>query len=268
MTTNPDTAARFDAGDLEGAIGLVTESVRRRPTDAMARAELAELLCFTGDLERADKHLDLAQQQDPSVAMGVSLFRQLIRAEEARQQFYSECRLPEFIDSPTSEDQLYLRAAVALRNGDETGAARLLEDAEGSRTHRGGTIDGEAFDDLRDLDDLSAAHFDVLTSTGKFFWIPMRRVDSVHLHKPERRRDLIWRRATLEVAQGPSGEVFIAAMYPSGNGEVSPALRLGRETDFVGGEGRPVRGRGLRSFLVGEEARPILDIEHIEFTRA
>ncbi len=255
---------RLEAGDLDGAIEILNTEVRQKPTDAARRGALAELLCIAGNLERADRLLDALQQQDTSVALGVALFRQLIRAEQARRQFYGERRLPEFLEPPSAEDQLYLKAVVALHEGDKSGAAGLLTEAEAKRAPLAGTVDGVAFDDMRDLDDVSAAHFEVLTSTGKFYWIPMRRVESVILHRPERRRDLLWRRATMSVSGGPDGEVFLPAIYPWSE-PPRAALRLGRETDFAGGDGEPVRGMGLRSFLFGDAVRTILEIGRIDF---
>src|SRR5579871_2060744 len=187
---------QLDAGNLDGAIDTLNQEVRQFPTDTARRSLLAELLCFAGNFERADRLLDAVQHQDTSVAMGVALFRQLIRAEEARLSFYSQCRLPEFLAPPTEHDQLYLQALVALKDGERERAAQLLADAEGQRTPLGGKVDGTAFDDMRDLDDVSATHLDVLTSTGKFFWVPLRTVESIKLHRPEHRRETLWRRAT------------------------------------------------------------------------
>src|SRR5690606_17147809 len=77
----------FSAGRLGEALAAATAQVRSRPTDVAARVFLAELLCFAGELERADKQLDLVADQDTTLAVGVALFRQLIRGEQARQQF-------------------------------------------------------------------------------------------------------------------------------------------------------------------------------------
>lgn len=262
-------AQALDDCDLDGAVEALTLEVRQNPTDSGRRAGLAELLCFAGDLERADRLLDLVQHQDPSRAIGVALFRQLIRAEEARQQFYREGRLPEFIEPPDEHDRLYLQAAVALRLGDAPGAAALLADAENRRQPLSGVADGDVFDEFRDLDDLAATHLDVLTSTGKFYWLPWRRIESVVLHRPERRRDLLWRRATIATTLGTDGEVFVPTIYP---GTATPAekgaLRLGRETAFAGTDGAPVLGRGLRSFLVGDSVRTVLELSRIEFVGA
>jgi type VI secretion system protein ImpE len=263
-----DSTQRVEAGDLDGAIELLNAEVRQHPGDLTHRAELAELLCFAGELERADRMLDVLAEQDTSLAVGVALFRQLLRAEESRQQFYSSGRLPAFIDTPTAHDQLYLRALVLLKDGDGAGAARLLDEAEAARAPLSGKLDDRPFSDLRDLDDISATHFDVLTSTGKFYWIPMRQVQRVMLHAPRRRRDLLFRRATMEVESGPSGEVFLPTIYPGLDARSAGALRLGQQTDFIGDDATPVRGRGLRSFLVDDEARPILEMASIEFGRA
>ena len=122
----------------------LTQDVRQRPTDTNARSLLAELLCVAGNFERADRLLDAVQHQDMTVAVGVALFRQLIRAEEARQLFYAECRLPEFLSPPNDEDQLYLRALVALKDDQPRQAAELLAEAEAKREPLAGRLDNAA----------------------------------------------------------------------------------------------------------------------------
>ena len=63
------------------AVTAALEDVRKHPADAAKRTFLAELLCFTGDLERADKQLDVIASPEKPELMGALLFRQLIRAE-------------------------------------------------------------------------------------------------------------------------------------------------------------------------------------------
>jgi type VI secretion system protein ImpE len=261
-------AARLDAGDLNGAVEALNAEVRQHPTDGDCRALLAELLCVGGKLDRADRLLDVLQHQQTELAVGVSLFRQLIRAEEARQQFYHEGRMPELIEPPDDYDRLYLRATVALRDGDTAGASALLAEAEEKRRPAAGRAEGQPFSDFRDLDDVSAGHLDVLTTAGKFYWVPVRRIESVVLHAPERRRDLLWPRATLAIAGRSEGTVFLPAIYPFGTQTPSGSHLLGRETSFVGGDGTPVRGIGLRTFLIGDDARTVLDLRRVEFAVA
>jgi type VI secretion system protein ImpE len=258
----------YRAGDLGGAVTAALDAVKQHPTDSGLRGLLCELLCFTGDLERADRQLDALQHQSPEALAGISLFRQLIRAEQARQQFYSDGRLPEFLEQPSPALRLHLEASVLLREKKATEAAALLERAEAERTRVRGTCDGHAFDDLRDLDDLNASFFEVLTSNGKYYWVPMERVESLELHAPVRPRDLLWPRVHMVVDGGPDGEVYLPAIYHGSHADSDDRVRLGRATEWRGGDGSPVRGAGQRTLLVGEGDRPLLEIRQIEFHRA
>src|SRR5205823_4617691 len=125
---------------------------KRHPGDNGKRGFLSVLLCLTGDLERADRQLDALGEQDPNAMVGVSLFRQLIRAEQARQQFYSDGRLPEFLDQDVTPDlKTHLQAAVLIRDGKAAEAAAELARSDEQRPKISGTCNGQAFDDLRDL---------------------------------------------------------------------------------------------------------------------
>ena len=152
-----------------------------------------------------------------------------------------------------------------LRGNDPAEAVRALALAEAERPTVPGTCDGTAFDDMRDADDLTASLFEVLTTTGAYYWIPMEQVALIEFHPPRRPRDLMWRRARLEVRDGPAGEVLLPAIYPTEGEPAEDRYRLGRATDWTDGDGTPVRGIGQRLFLIGEEARPMLEIGRIEF---
>jgi type VI secretion system protein ImpE len=255
----------YDAGRLNDALAASLAEVKSAPADLGRRGFLCELACFAGDLERADRQLDLLGDQDPQAALGVSLFRQLIRAEQARQQFYTEGRLPEFVAEATPVIKMHLEASILLRDGKPGEAAKLLAEAEGQRPKAGGACDGRPFTDFRDLDDLVAPVFEVLTSNGKYYWIPVERVESVEFRPPQRPRDLIWRRVHMVVRDGPDGEVYLPTLYAGTHAAAEDGLRLGRATDWTGGNGAPVRGMGQRTYLVGDEARTILELKELTF---
>jgi type VI secretion system protein ImpE len=255
----------FEAGELKEAITAAAEDVKKNPTDIAKRTFFCELVCLSGDMERADRQLDLLGHQDSQFMVGVSLFRQLVRAETARQDFYNKGRPPEFLAAPEPYIRLHLEASICLREGKDKDAADLLVQAEEQRPKLAGTCDGKAFDDLRDLDDLTASFFEVLTSTGKYYWIPMDQVELVELRKPTRPRDLLWRRAHMIVNNGPDGEVYLPTLYAGTQSEADDRVRMGRVTEWRGGKGSPTRGIGLRTFLVGDEGRTILEIENLTF---
>src|SRR6185437_7208861 len=100
---------------------------------------------------------------------------------------------------PTETQRLQLAALVAFRAGDLAEALRQAQAAEAARPHTPGKNGDAAFDDMRDADDLLAGSFEVLTTTGKYFWIPAERVQVLEFHAPKRPRDLMWRRASMSV---------------------------------------------------------------------
>src|SRR5713226_8121408 len=220
MPEAQDTAgALFAARQLGPAIAAANAEVRRNPGNLGGRVLLAELLLFAGNLDRADTILDAAAATDPTSAVIVAEFRQLLRAETARRQCSREGRIPEFLGEPTAALREALAAQVALRAGDIDEATRHAAEAAAVRPKVSGVLhqngDRTAFDDFRDVDDLCAGFFEVLTTTGKYFWIPTERVASIAFHPPRRPRDLAWRRATISVNEGPDGEVYIPVVYDS-----------------------------------------------------
>jgi type VI secretion system protein ImpE len=260
MTDLTDAGALFHAGRLREAVAAANAAVRKAPTDVVARVLLAELLLFQGNLERADLILDAAAGVAPDSTLVIAEFRQLLRAEQARRQLGRDGRLPEFLHPPTPALSAILAAYVALRVADPQTAANNLLIAEAERIVVRGKRDGGAlFDDLRDADDLCSGFFEVLTTTGKYYWIPTERVESVLFHPPLRPRDLFWRRATMTVRDGPDGDVYIPALYVSNVPDLSEALLLGRETDWLESDGI-TRGVGQRMFLIGEDAFGIMEL--------
>lgn len=252
----------FNRGDLAGATEAALEQVRSRPADGGARQVLAELFCFAGQFERADKQLETLLVQNPAGALTASLHRQLIRGETARREFWQQGRVPEFLAEPDAEMRARMLALVAVREGDMAEAARQLELAESERVPAAGTCNGKHFDDFRDLDDLCGGILEVLTSTGKFYWISLARVISMEFEPPARPIDLMWRQCQMEVEDGPHGVVYLPVSYaPRAVGETVPAeAAMGRVTEWVGEEEGVIRGVGQRMFAVDDDDLSIMEL--------
>jgi type VI secretion system protein ImpE len=267
MSTTTAASEAFKAGKLADAVAAAIEQVKANPADRGKRMFLAELFCFAGDLERADKQLDVLFQPDAADVMAVTLFRQLVRGETARREVFGHGRVPEFVAQPSDTIKLHLEASIRVRENKLAEATELLAKAEEMRPAVTGTCDGAPFDDLRDLDDLIAPVLEVITANGNYYWVPIDTIELIEFHKPERTRDLYWRPAHLVVRDGPDGVVYVPALYPGSHAAADDAVKLGRQTQWTGGESEPFRGLGLRELLVGDGAKSILEINTVTFSK-
>lgn len=254
------------AGKLNDAVAVAVEDVKARPGDVASRFYFAEMLLLSGDLDRADVQFDTVSQQDPKQALLTSLLRQLLRAEKARRQFYDEGRLPEFLDQPSLDLRLRLEASILIRQGNPREAADLLEKAEAGRPRLSGVLNGKEFDDFRDLDDLTASFLEVLTSNGKYYWVPLEQVESVEFQAPTQLYEIVWRAARMSVRNGPDAVVYLPVLYIGSHASVEDVIRLGRRTEWRGEESAPVRGLGQRTFLAGEMDLAILEVHKLNLS--
>ena len=266
MTTAGDA---LRAGDIAGALATATAAVKAAPTDADARWLMAEILLLSGQAERADRMLDAAALHEPNPA--VLEFRKLLRAEVLRTQVLREGRAPKYQgDDATPAQQAALRARMLLRLGDVAGANAAAAEVESLRTPAPGRLEDAsgasvAFDDLRDADDLLAAELEVLTTAGDHMLVPVARIRSLSFDAPRRTRDLVWRRCSIDLKDGTEGVVFLPAIYLGAAAETDNALLLGRATEWTDAAEGPVRGRGQRLLLVGEQAMPLVSLHNVVF---
>jgi type VI secretion system protein ImpE len=141
----------------------------------------------------------------------------------------------------------------------------LLDRAAGRGTPDPGSRGGTAFDDFRDADDLLAPVLEVFTATG-YFWVPWEHIQFLEVPAPRTLRDLLWTPANLSTFDGQLGEVTLPGLYPGTSSSADEAIRLGRKTEWIERDGGPVRGLGRKLFLVGDEARTLLELGEVKFT--
>ena len=252
----------FKEGRLADAVDSQLSFVKKNPSDSNARFFLAELSAFQGDWERVDRQLDAISLQNSNAAMLPLLFRQLVRAEIIREQVFLEGRAPELVVALAHDCELQLEACTAFRLGQFDDCKALLERADAERHSIRGTCDGKTFETLLDVDDRLRGVAEILTASGKYFWIPWNSIESIEFEKPERPIDLIWRKAAISVKGGPDGEVYLPVRYPKPT-TWTDDQRLGRNTSWVEHASGLVTGVGQRTLLVEDEGIPILEIEAI-----
>jgi len=230
----------LQAGKLDEAIQAVTAEVRDNPQDARRRTFLFELLCFAGDFDRAEKHLDLAAQGNQQGEMGALLYHAALHAERTRHEMFAKQQYPM-----------------------PQGAAGLGEMAV--------TINGKKYESLTDADPRVGANLEVFAA-GSYMWIPYALLESVEIAPPKRLRDLLWLpakvRTSSKYAERELGEVLLPVLTPFASKHADPNVRLGRATlweETAAGETIPV---GQKMLLADEEELPILEIRNVQIVLA
>jgi len=255
---------------LTEALNAAKDLVRAKPADSDGRSLLGLLYCFDAQWDKADRQFTTAAQQSSELQVGVSLIRQLVRGEAARQDFFFRGGVPELMYEPDAAVEALFRAVISDREQNDDDVKVQVLKLQAGLPNLSGTVNRMPFEYARDLDDFLSQFLEIISLNGKYYLIPLRQVSSINFHKPEKLQDQIWRSADLNLVSGFQGVVYLPTCYckaPSDD-KLSDPLKLGGETDWVacGGDG-PVRGRGQKMFLFGETVLSMMELEAIEVVK-
>jgi len=226
----------YRAGKLTEAVQALNGEVRDNPTDTKRRTFLFELLCFSGNFDRAEKQLHVLSQASSQAQLATVLYLSALHAERTRQDLFLKKEFP-------------------------------ADAAEGT-SKLAGTINGQAFEDICDADPRIGPRLE-LFAAGAYLWIPFKHIESIEMEAPKKLRDLLWIPAI--VRTGPSfkgtelGEVMIPAMTVFSCKNEDDAVRLGRTTIWQEDETAGSIPVGQKMFLADDEEYPVLEIRKIEF---
>lgn len=224
----------FDAGKVTEAASSLAAFLRDHPTDTQSRTFLFELLCFSGQYDRAEKQLSVLAEGSKERELGAVLYFSALHAERSRHDLFKTQEFPKEPAAPSPR----------------------------------GTLNGKPFESIRDSDPQIGSRLE-LYAAGAYLWIPFQHITSVEMQPIRRLRDTLWPQAF--VVTGPSfkgtdiGEVIIPAVYPFSWNSEDRSLWLGRATDWVAdseGNEFPV---GHKVFIVDGEEVPLHDIQSLEF---
>lgn len=256
----------YDAGQLGPAVEVLTHELKSKPMDQQRRSFLFELLCLSGEWERADKQLEVLGRLGAEAELGVQVYRNCVRAEQARRRLFADGQQPYFLTEPPGYVDLHLDAINRLRAGDTAGARSALDDAARRRRPLPGVLDGRPFEDFRDYDDLLAPVLELIV-LDKYTWVPLEQVVRVSFEPPARLRDIIWVNVSVQT-HDKELRAFMPGLYAGSPAHADDRVRLGRMTDWVEWAEGVYSGAGLRLFAADGQERTPLDMRSAEFQPA
>lgn len=253
----------FEAGDLPSAIARVGEDLRNDPANESHRIFLFELLCLTGDLDRAARQLDALAAKGADSALAVQSYRNALEGEKKRRLCFTTGQVPGLPKHVPDYTRFHLDALNHLRAGEFEEAVTLLEKAEELRPPVRGAIDDVPFEDLKDADDLIGPFLEVITPSN-YAWIPWEIVRGVSILAPQHLRDTVWIPARVELEFGSLGEVFIPVLYAGSYLHPDPQVKMGRVTDWKQDTGGLALASGQRVLVADDRDAALLEIRSIE----
>jgi len=221
-------------GKVREAESALTAHLRNNPTDVAQRTFLFELLCFSGQYDRAEKQLSVLAQGSHEAEMGAVLYYSALHGERTRHAMFQK---EEFPSTP-------------------------------ARPSPSGTLNGKPFLSISDLDPQIGPRLE-LYAAGAYLWIPFEHIAKVELAPPRTLRDTLWTPAF--VLTGPTfqgtdiGQVIIPTIYPFSWKFDDEAVWLGRKTEWAGDDQGREFPVGQKMFVVDGEEVPLLEIRSLEF---
>jgi type VI secretion system protein ImpE len=225
----------FEKGKVREAENALNVYLRSNPADAVQRTFLFELLCFSGQYDRAEKQLSILAQGGGDAETGAVLYYSAIQAERTRHEIFRNRGFSGAPDPPAHP----------------------------------GVLNGKPFRCISDLDPAIGASLEIFAG-GEYLRIPFVHVASMHIEPPRRLRDTLW--APAYVLPGPGyqgtgiGQTIIPAAYPFSWNSEDESVWLGRMTEWVSDESGREFPLGQKMFVVDGEEVPLLEIRSLEFS--
>ena len=246
------------AGDLEGALRAAQEAIKKNPAESKLRVFLFQLLCVTGQWEKALTQLSLVADLDADSMLLAQIFRPVIQCEALRQEVFSGKRSPLIFGEPQEWMGWLVHANSLLATGKTKDARELIDRALEAAPAVAGSINEHEFEWIADADSRLGPVMEAMLD-GKYYWIPFNRIARINFSQPSDLRDLVWISATFTWSNGGEASGLIPVRYPGSETSSESAIRLGRRTDWEHLGEELYAGKGQRIFATDTAEYPLLE---------
>ncbi len=260
-----DIKELLNSGDLNKAVETVTQQVKNNPMQPNLRTALFELLCLTGEWERAVKQLEVISNQDSTLNLGVQTYINNVKAERSRQDLFEKGIPPHFLAEPPRYADILVEAIRAFNAGDLAKARQLVNQAEEERPPLSGLINGAPFQDFRDASDFTGPILELIIH-DKYTWVPWESVKSLEFRPVRQLRDVLWISAKIESKTGAEGEVYLPALYPFSFRHPDPAVQLGKKTEWNARDEEFFIPAGSRLLYFDDRDIPLPEVQTLQFS--
>lgn len=246
-------------GQLQQALEILINEIRISPKDAGLRSSFIELLCISGDFERADEQLMQSIKLFPEYISGASQLRHLVNAAQARKDFALGATSATVLGGNEETTKSLVNFNLSYTSNNFALASEVARNLEKSRAVQGFTVNGTFYSDVRDIDDQLGGYIELFSTAGNYFLVPIAHINTLEIKPANSLLESIWRPVEFDIEGLGEGEGHMPLTYI---GSDTDAQKLGRETDWkqLGSE-ETYLGLGQKCWMVGEIALPIFDVQ-------
>ena len=253
---------RLRTGEVDEALALLQDEVRKAPGNAKYRVFLFQLLAVLGRWDRALTQLKVLGDLDPQNLPMVQTYRELLKCEVLRAQVFAGRKTPLLFGEP-EEWVAFLVEAVRLdAEGHAAEAEKARARALDAAPTTSGTINEQPFEWIADGDVRLGPILEVILN-GRYTWVPFSRLHSITLEPPTDLRDLVWMPASLTLTTGAEMVAFIPSRYPETESASDGILKMAKRTDWTESGGGYV-GIGQRVLVTDAAEFPLLEVRELQ----
>jgi type VI secretion system protein ImpE len=261
------SAELVQSGQLEEGLSLLQTEIRSKPEDQRLRIFLFQVNCVLGRLDKALSQLQVIASLNAETMLLAQIFRPVIACEMLRREVFAGKRTPIVFGEPMPWMGLLLCANELVARGEFAAAAESREQALAEAPASSGKINGEPFEWIADADSRLGPVLEAFID-GKYYWVPVGRIQKIELEKPSDLRDLVWLPVQFTWVNGGSVPGHIPTRYPGTEEVVDGSLRLARKTDWRQLPGDSYLGLGQRILNTDANEYPLLECRTIEVNPA
>jgi len=255
------------AGQLDEALAALQQAIRSNPADAKLRIFLFQLQSISGAWQKALTQLNVISDMDAETAILAKIFTPVLNLEALRAEVFAGKRSPLIFGEPPEWIGKLLQANQLLTQGNYAASSELREQAFEEAPSAPGKINGAPFEWIADADSRLGPVIEAFLD-GKYYWIPLSRIQTVVIEAPADLRDLVWLPAQFVWANGGQASGFIPTRYPGSESSPDSSLRLSRKTEWKTPAEGIFLGLGQRLFATDQTDVSLLDTRKIEFTQS
>lgn len=233
----------LERGQLHSAIAATEAAIRNNPLDYRQRTTLFTLLCYIGELNRAEQQLSVLSQESADAERGTGVYRGLLKASQTREQVMRGEAPPQCLLAEPSYLAAQSQAVLHIARSELDAALDALKTVAELRPPCSMRV-GDQVGQLWDAD-VRVGPFVELFVHDQYYWLPFEQLRGLRIPPPVHLRDLLWAPVVVELDAGPL-QAFMPILYPESHRSADQLVQLGRKTAWADNEQGLSIGQGAR----------------------